>query len=373
VGTAVGEDEARRILGGLGFDLGPARGEGLSAQVPTWRSDVSREVDLIEEVARHYGYAKIPSTLPPGRGVEGLRPWQATERAVRDVLVGAGLVEVINYAFAPDAPAGAVPRMALQNPLAEDQGALRDALVVPGLLKTLQSNARRGTRDVRIFEIGRVFLPAPGPPAEERRLGLLLSGGGAPHWSARRRAADFFDAKGVLEVLARRLGGFEFRAGDGLPPHVHPGKAAVVSWNGRPLGYVGALHPDVAAAWELRDETVVAELSLEPIFAAPPRVARFEAVSRFPAVARDVSIVCDADLSAAELERVVRGAAGERLQSVTVTDRYQGPPVPAGKVGLTMSLLYHDASRTLTGEEVQASMEAVVKGLKARGAEIRGE
>jgi len=373
VGAVVPEAEARRILAGLGFGLGEAKGDTLSVQVPTWRSDVSREVDLVEEVARHHGYAKIPSTLPAGGGVEGLRPWQAMERSVREVLVGAGLMEVINTAFVPDAPAGEAPRVALQNPLAEDQGALRDSLVFPGLLKTLQSNARRGTRDVRIFEIGRVFLPASGPPTEERRVGLLLSGGAAPHWSAQRRAADFFDAKGVLEVLARRVGPFDFQTGQSLPSHVHPGKGALVSWNGQPLGYVGSLHPDAAAAWELRDETVVAELNLEPVFAAPPRVARFEAVSRFPAVARDVSIVCDEGLSAAELEGVVRGAAGERLRSVTVTDRYQGPPVPAGKVGLTMSLVYHDPSRTLTGEEVQASMEAVVKGLKARGAEIRGE
>jgi phenylalanyl-tRNA synthetase beta chain len=373
LGTAIPEPEARRILAGLGFTMGEARGETISAQVPTWRSDVSREVDLVEEVARHHGYAKIPSTLPPGGGVEGLRPWQATERAVRDILVGAGLAEVINYAFVPDAAEGGPPRAALQNPLAEDQGALRDALVFPGLLKTLQSNARRGTRDVRIFEIGRVFLPASGPPREERRLGILMAGGAAPHWSEERRAADFFDAKGTLEILARRVGPFDFQSGDGLPSHVHPGKGALVLWNGQALGYVGALHPDVAAAWELRDETLVAELSLEPIFAAPPRVARFESVSRFPAVARDVSIVCDEGLSAAELERVVRGAGGQRLRSVTVTDRYQGPPVPAGRVGLTMSLVYHDPSRTLTGEEVQASMEAVAKGLKARGAEIRGE
>jgi len=373
LGTVVPEAEARRILAGLGFGLGEAPGGTITAHVPTWRSDVSREVDLVEEVARHHGYSKIPSTLPPSGGVEGLRPWQAMERAVRDVLVGAGLVEVINYAFVPDTPAGFAPRVSLQNPLAEDQGALRDSLVVPGLLKTLQSNVRRGTRDVRIFEIGRVFLPASGPPREERRLGLLVAGGAAPHWSERRRAVDFFDAKGILEVLARRVGSLDFQGGSGLPPHVHPGKAARVLANGHEIGYVGALHPDAAAAWELRDETVVAELNLEPIFAAPPRVARFEPVSRFPAVARDVSVVCDEDLSAAELERVVRGAAGGRLRSVAVTDRYQGPPVPAGKVGLTMSLVYHDPSRTLTGEEVQASMEAVVKGLRTRGAEIRGE
>ena len=373
LGTVVPADEARRILAGLGFGLGEAKGETITAQVPTWRSDVSREVDLVEEVARHHGYARIRSTLPPAGGVEGLRPWQATERAVRDVLVGAGLVEVINYAFVPDAPAGGPSRVALLNPLAEDQGALRDSLVLPGLLRTLQSNVRRGTRDVRIFEIGRVFLPASGPPTEQRRVGLLLSGGALPHWSAQRRATDFFDAKGILEVLARPLGGFDFQSGDGLPSHLHPGKAAVVSWNGQPLGYVGSLHPDAAAAWEVRDETVVAELNLEPVFAAPPRVARFEAVSRFPAVARDVSLVCDEGLWAADLEGVVRAAGGARLRSVTVTDRYEGKQVPAGKVGLTMSLVYHDPSRTLTGEEVQASMEAVVKGLKARGAEIRGE
>jgi phenylalanyl-tRNA synthetase beta chain len=373
LGVEVPAAEARRILQGLGFGPAEARGETITAEVPTWRSDVSREVDLVEEVARHHGYARIPSTLPPAGGVEGLRPWQAMERSMRDVLVGAGLLEVINTAFVPDAPAGGALRMALQNPLAEDQGALRDSLVFPGLLKTLQSNVRRGTRDVRIFEMGRVFLPASGAPREERRLGLLIAGGATQHWSERRRAADFFDVKGALEVLARPLGGFDFQPGDGLPSHLHPGQAAVVSWNGHPLGYAGSLHPDVKAAWELRDEAVVAELSLELLFAAPARVARFEAVSRFPAVARDVSIVCDEGIAAADLERVVRGAAGGRLRSVTVTDRYQGPPVPAGKVGLTMNLVYHDPSRTLTGEEVQASMEAVVGGLKARGAEIRGE
>ena len=163
-----------------------------------------------------------------------------------------------------------------------------------------------------------------------------------------------------------------FQAGDGLPSHVHPGKAARVLWNGHDLGYVGALHPGTASAWELREETLVAELNLEPVLAAPPLPARFQPLSRFPAVTRDLSIVCDEGLSAAELETLVRGAAGGLLRSSTVTDRYQGPPVPAGKVGLTLSLVYHDPSRTLTGEEVQASLEAVVVALRARGAEIRG-
>jgi phenylalanyl-tRNA synthetase beta chain len=372
LGAVVAEAEARRILAGLGFGLGEARGETLTAQVPTWRSDVSREADLVEEVGRHYGLAKVPSTLPPAGRVEGLRPAQALERAAREVLVGAGLSEVINSAFVPDPAPGAPPRIRLENPLAEDNGTLRDSLVVPGLLSTLQSNVRRGTRDVRIFEVGRVFLPGAGKAVEERRLGLLISGGATLHWSERRRAADFFDVKGVLEVLARRLGPFHFRTGDGLPCHVHPGKSALVFRNGQALGYVGALHPDTAAAWELREETLVAELNLEPVFLAPPLPERFQPLSRFPAVTRDLSIVCHEGLSGAELETLVRGVAGGLLRSSTVTDRYQGPPVPAGKVGLTLSLVYHDPSRTLTGEEVQASLEAVVVALRARGAEIRG-
>jgi phenylalanyl-tRNA synthetase beta chain len=373
LGVLVPPDEARRILVGLGFVVSAPRGDTITAEVPTWRSDVSREVDLVEEVGRHHGLSNIPSTLPPGGGVEGLRPAQAMERAVREVLVGAGLVEVVNYAFVPEAAAGAASRVRLENPLAEDQGALRDSLVAPGLLSTLKSNLRRGTRDVRIFEIGRVFLPSVDAPREERRLGLLLTGGATSHWSERRRAADFFDAKGILEVLARRVGRFDFQAGNGVPSHLHPGKAARILWNGQELGYVGALHPDAAEAWELREETLVAELNLEPILAAPAAPPRFEPLSRFPAVTRDVSIFCHESLSAAELERTVREAAGPLLRSATVTGRYQGPQVPAGKVGLTLGLVYHDPSRTLTGEEVQSSVDAVVKGLRARGAEIRGE
>jgi phenylalanyl-tRNA synthetase beta chain len=374
LGALVPAAEARGILLGLGFVVSDPRGETMTAEVPTWRSDVSREADLVEEVGRHHGLSSIPGTLPPGAGVEGLRPAQAMERAVREVLVGAGLDEVVNYAFVADAAAGEEPRVRLANPLAEDQGALRNALVMPGLLSTLRSNLRRGTRDVRIFELGRVFLPSSGAPLEERRLGLLITGAATKHWSEeRRRGADFFDAKGILEILARRVGRLDFEPGKRLPSHVHPGKAARVLWNGQELGYVGALHPDAVEAWEAREETVVAELSLEPVLAAPRAAPRFEPLSRFPEVARDVSVVCDDSLTAAELERTVRAAAGGLLRSSTVTDRYQGPPVPAGKVGLTLSLVYHDPSRTLTGEEVQSSVDAVLKGLRARGAEIRGE
>ncbi|HEY2944403.1 MAG TPA: phenylalanine--tRNA ligase subunit beta, partial [Vicinamibacteria bacterium] len=374
LGTPVAEDRARQILTGLGFGVN-GRPAAWEVEIPSWRSDVGREADLIEEVGRHVGIDRIPSTVPPSRGAEGLRPAQVAVRAVREALVGAGLTEVINQAFVSDAEAGpdAPPRLQLANPLSEEQGALRSSLVMPGLVSTLRANLRQGRRDVRLFETGRVFESTPQGPAEDSRVAILLAGAVAPHWSAPRRAADFFDAKGVVELLARRLGigRLAFEA-EGAPGFLHPGKAAVVSLDGKPRGYVGSLHPEVAEAWELRDETVVAELDLEMLASASPP-ARFRPLPRSPAVARDVSVVSDEGVPAAEIEGRIRAAAGELLKDVSVVDRYVGERVRPGHKSLTFSLVYQDPGRTLTGDEVQASVDRVVAALRAAGLEIRGE
>jgi phenylalanyl-tRNA synthetase beta chain len=374
LGTPVAEDRARQILTGLGFGL-KEQPEKWNVEIPSWRSDVDREADLIEEVGRHVGIDRIPSTVPPSRGAEGLRPTQVAVRAVREALVGSGLTEVINYAFVSDAEAGpqAPARLRLANPLSEEQGALRSSLVMPGLVSTLRANLRQGRRDVRVFEMGRVFGSTPHGPEEESRVAVLLAGAVAPHWSGPRRTADFFDAKGVVELLARRLGvgrvAFET---DGAPGFLHPGKAAVVSLDGKPRGYVGSLHPDVTEAGELRDEAVVAELELEPLTTVAPPV-RFRPLPRSPAVARDLSVVSDESVPAAEIEARIRAAAGELLKEVSVVDRYVGPRVAPGQRSLTFSLAYQDPGRTLTGEEVQASVDRVVASLRAAGLEIRGE
>jgi phenylalanyl-tRNA synthetase beta chain len=379
LGVPVPPEESQRILGGLGFTVREGV-EGLAVEVPSWRGDVWREVDLIEEVGRHYGLDKIPSTVPPGRGAEGLRPWQSRLRAVREALAGAGLVEVITYVFVSDRAAdGHVPeRLALRNPLSDEQGVLRTSLVVPGLIGVMQTNLRRGRRDAHLFEVGRVFLPSGTPewPVKEvDRLGILLSGSGQPaHWSGRPRKADFYDATGVLHVVGQRLGLplWELRAGDDLPPFLHPGKAAQVWSGGQRIGYVGAVHPRQAQAWELRDETVVAELDLPPLLQARPP-SRFRALPRFPMVARDLSIACAASVSAAELQARIRDAAGDLLRDVWVVDRYEGPPLKPGTVSVTVTLQYQHPSRTLTGDEVQVSVRRVMDALHGAGCEIRGE
>jgi phenylalanyl-tRNA synthetase beta chain len=200
------------------------------------------------------------------------------------------------------------------------------------------------------------------------------------HWSGRPRKADFFDATGVLHVLGQRLGLplWELRApgeppeNQSAPPFLHPGKSAEIWSGGHRIGYVGAVHPRQAEAWELRDETVVAEIDLDPLLQARP-ASRFRALPRFPMVARDLSIACATSVPAGTLEARIREAAGDLLRGVSVVDRYEGPPLPAGTVSLTVTLQYQHPSRTLTGDEVQASVRRVMDALRGAGCEIRGE
>jgi phenylalanyl-tRNA synthetase beta chain len=376
LGTEVAPERAHTILTGLGFGTRAAGGRGGTYVVPTWRGDVAREIDLVEEVGRHHGLDKIPSTVPAARGAEGLRPHQVRERRVRDLLVGAGLSEVVTHAFVSDAlAAGSPPRVPIENPLSEEQGVLRSSLVVPGLLSVLRTNLRQGRRDLAVFETGRVFLPREGPPAEERRLGILLAGqAGEPHWSGRARPVDFYDVKALLELIASRLGLPPFALStDGLPDLLHPGQSARIPDGDGFSGWLGALHPDVLRAWDLRGEVYVAELPLEPILEAPVTPARYRSLPRAPVVLRDLSVDWDRSRPAASLEATVRAAGGELLRGVRVVNRYEGATVSPGKVNLTLALSFQDPERTLTGEEVQAAVERVVDALRAAGAEIRGE
>lgn len=377
LGTSVPEDRAGRILAGLGFDSRPVA-EGLrEVVIPTWRGDVAREIDLIEEVGRHHGLDRVPSTLPQGIGAVGLRPWQLRERLLRGVLVAAGFDEVITLTFPPEPPIGdgATRRIRLANPLAEDQAALRHSLVEPGLIASLMTNIRQGRRDAQLFEIGRVFLPAESLAKEERRLGFLLAGQvRAPHWTERKRAADFWDLKGLLTSLTERLGLPPAElARDGVPPLLHPGKSACVRWGGDLIGFIGAVHPDLQERAGLSGEVYVGELCLERWLQTVPEAVRFQPITRHPAVLRDVSLVCEAATEAASLAKLAQDAGGALLRSVTVADRYEGPPVPAGRVSLLLALLFQDPSRTLTSEEVDAGVAAIQSALRAAGVEIRGE
>jgi len=374
LGTEISPEECERTLGGLGFDLAEAGKAEWGVSVPTWRGDVSREADLIEEVGRHHGVDNVPSTIPASIGVGRLGPGQKEERVVRDVLVGAGLAETIEYTFVGAPWQNGQEPIRLANPIAEQQSVLRTSLVQPGLLEALEVNVRQGRRDVALFEIGRVFHAGSDPlPVEERRLALLIAGAArGHHWSEPPRAVDLFDLKGVLELVFERLsaGPLELDTKGARPEILHPGQSAAIVLDGTAIGWLGALRPGVR---EGREPVVLAELALTPLLEHGRAVDRFEPLARFPAVERDLSIVADSGRAASQLVEIVRRAGGDLLLRVEVKDRYDRPPVPAGKVSLMLGLRYQDPQRTLTNEEVQASVEAVIRELRGAGLEIRGE
>ena len=374
IGVEVPWLHQERTLEALGFLVTGSSAEA-KALAPSWRLDVTGEADLAEEVGRHFGLDKIPSALPPASRIGGLRRSQRRERQIRDILTGVGFTEVVNYTFVPGADVAPAPGVRLANPLTAEQDTLRTSLVVPGLLTTLGTNLRLGRRDLALFEVGRVFLQGPERPAEERRLGILLSGQHPRHWSAPSRSFDLFDLKGVVELLFERLGEPRPEWDRNTPPpaFLHPGRAARLSEAGRTLGHAGVLHPDVRDRLELKDEAVVLELDLERLLEASAERARFRALDRYPVVERDLSILCDEAMPAAEIDARVRRAGGGLLRSVSLVDRYTGNQVPPGKLSLTVSLRFQDRERTLTSDEVQAAMGDVIRELRAAGLEIRGE
>ena len=382
LGAPVAASESRRILTGLGFAVGDPS-DAWVVDVPTWRGDVTREIDLVEEVGRHHGLDNIPSTIPPSTRVEGLRPAQRRDRKLRDVLVAAGLSEVVTYSFVgEEAALGPAPHFVhIANPLSAEQAVLRWSIVFPGLVSALRTNLRQGHKGARLFELGRVFGAdrlggVTDASFEETRLAILLAGPVPGHWSRGARPVDFFDMKGVVELLARRLGvpAPVLRRAEGPIPGVfHPGQAALLEplRPGRPPEWIAVLHPDLVERWDLKQAPIVAEIDPGRFDAGPP--VRMRPLPRFPGVDRDLSVVCPAEVASSEVLAEIARAAGPLLREVRVVDRYDRPPVPAGQVSLTVTLAFQDPARTLTGDEVQSAVEAAVAALRARGWDIRGE
>lgn len=367
LGTPVPPERQAAILTGLGFaDAGAG-----SWDVPSWRGDVSREIDAVEEVGRHHGLGRIPSTVPAARRVGALSWTQRRERALREVLVGMGFSETISLSLAPEAPGA---RIALANPLAGGQGALRDGLVFPGLLDALAVNLRQGRRDVALFEVGKVFAADGASVRETPHLAFVWTGSAeTPHWSRKARAADFFDGKGAVQEACVALGASEVAFAASARPDLHPGRCVDVYADGLAIGWMGVLHPDRADALGARAEVVVAELGLGMVGALPGPGVRFRSLDRFPAVDRDLSAVTASDVPAAAVLALVRESAGPLLREAAIADRYQGAPLPPGTVSLTLSLRFQAPERTLSGDEVDRAMQDAAARLRAAGYEIRGE
>jgi phenylalanyl-tRNA synthetase beta chain len=409
LGVPIPRDAQASILEALGFGVADAD-DGLDVTVPHWRRfDVTREADLVEEVGRIWGYEKLPVTLPSRRGVSGrLEPAQRLRRRAEDALVGAGVSEILGWSFAApglvrklgipdDDPRARVVRLA--NPMSEDQSVLRTSLLGP-LLDNVERNRARGNEDVRLWEYGAVYLAheegaaggngaGPGAvsggrnrdqvpgldrlPTERQHLGALLTGRLRPaSWRDPEPArADFFAAKGVLAALMGALR-VPWEVEPSREPFLHPGRSAQVLAGGEPAGWLGELHPAVAARWDL-EQVAGFELDFGVLAEHAPLRPDYEDLTSFPAVREDVAVVVPDGVSAAQLVAVVRNAGGALLRRAEVFDVYRGAQVGEGAASLALRLEFRASDRTLTDEDVAERRAKIVAALSEQlGARLRG-
>ena len=365
LGMNVPDDAVTRILASLGFQVRMV-GEGWDAVIPAWRVDIHRQVDLIEEVGRHYGFEHLPATFP---GVEQAPPPSdpriARDRRIRTALLGMGFSEAITFAFIEAAAAepylGGQAPVTIGNPLSEKFVVMRPSLL-PGLVDVLSHNRRHGRPDVRVFEIGTRFSPG----GETRGAAFVWMGLGTPdHWSGARRPADFSDIKGVVEQLAA-LASVTVTFTETERPFLVRGRAAAMLINGAVVGVLGQLAPEIGEARDLpaTSEVYAAEINLDAVTAAAPIETRRAApLPRYPFVVRDVSILVPNGLSAETVRGTIRTAAPETLVHVREFDRYEGKGIPEGSVSLSFRLTFQSPERTLTDEEVQAAMQRIIDTL----------
>ncbi len=388
LGTDLDAELVRGLLSRLGFGVAAVGDDAeVVVTVPTRRKDISSEIDLTEEVARLYGYNNIEATLPRGVTTAGGRTETQllVERAGR-LVRGMGYDELVTVAYHSTGvfdrlrlPAEHPWRDAIRiaNPMSEEQECLRTSLL-PSLLEVLSYNARHQATDLQVYEINPVYLPSPGDlPAEDLHLVAAVMGSfGAVQWDAPARAGDFYDLKGLLEALLEGLGypAVELRRPEGGEyPFLHPGRSAAVVMGGDVLGYLGELHPDVVEEYDLVGRPCVMEIDFSRLIAADRPAIRFRPLPRHPASDRDLAVIVDKSVPAAEVLRLVREAAGEVLEDCVLFDVYEGAPIPEGKKSLAVSMTFRSLTGTLTDERVQEVEEEIMAALrKELGAERRG-
>ncbi len=366
-GIEIGAGEVGEILERLGMDVSRTDA-GWEVIAPAFRFDIALEADLIEEVARIYGYDRLPTRVPQVR----LRPSSMPEgrldlSRIRACLVDRGYHEVITYSFIDPAHQALIdpqvePR-ALANPISSEMAVMRTSLL-PGLLNTIAYNQKRQQGRVRIFESGLRFIPQDNDLQQKETLSAAISGDAYDEqWGLSARPADFYDLKADLEALLILTGREkDFRFESMTHPALHPGQSAAVFDGREQVGWVGSIHPQVIEKLGLLSPIVAFEMDLDALGQA--RIPSFRPLSKFPSIRRDLAIVVDETVSAARIAEVVRQAAGERLQDLLLFDVYQGEGIDSGRKSIALGLILQDYSRTLTDRDVEDTITPVLQALR---------
>ncbi|MDO8722306.1 MAG: phenylalanine--tRNA ligase subunit beta [Syntrophales bacterium] len=388
LGTAVDTQEMIRIIESLEMDVDKMDAEGDICRVtpPTFRVDITREIDIIEEIARIHGYDRIPAKLPTVPVMPVIKTRKNTlEDRIREILGGHGYSEVINYSFiSPESLDLLAFRedderrqlVRIKNPISEDQSVMRTTLVY-SLLKTYEKNIRTGCFNLKIFEIGRVFLRRneSGLPVEKNHLGCLLAGLRHDDLWHFKLPADFYDLKGCVEDIFDnlRISDVKFRS-DNPETFLHPGRSCRIYAADQFAGVMGEVHPDVLAGLDMKNRAMVFELDLDVLAASFSDRILYREVSRFPSTWRDVAFLVPAAIEANEIIAAALGGGKELLEKVNIFDIYTGQGIPERMKSLGLRFSYRSDNRTLTDIEVnQVHGEIVQRIVALTGAKIRGE
>ncbi len=372
LGTELTTTDVDAVFAALGFEAFEEQGT-YTVSVPPRRWDIHIEADLVEEVARIYGYDKLPSTLPSGETVAGsLTAHQQKTRDLRSLLEGTGLNEAISYALTTEAKSESFAMKdskltRLDWPMTEERAVLRLNLI-SGLLDDVAYNIARKNQNVALYEIGRVFYQENDPkkdlPQEEKHLAFAVCGDViVKDWQTKAQKIDFFTVKGIVEAvfakfkLAERITYETSHMKD-----LHPGRAADIFLDGEKIGFLGQVHPAVAKAYDV-PETYVAELNLAALLTAEVAPLVYQNVSKFPSVSRDIAMLVAEKISNQEITAVIAKAAGKFLTDVKLFDVYQGANIESGQKSMAYSLTFVNPEATLTDDEINRGMEKVTKAL----------
>ncbi|MDM8524819.1 phenylalanine--tRNA ligase subunit beta [Desulfococcaceae bacterium HSG8] len=369
LGTALDQDEAEALLKSIEFEVEKTDADNLLITPPSFRVDVSRPADLMEEIARLSGYNGIPTTFPamPAEARKSTAALELRNR-VKGLMTGFGFTEAVNYSFmnkdacdrlrlGEDDPGRRM--LDIMNPLTEEQTVMRTSLI-PGLLETAYRNIARQVRELKLFEIGKVFITEPRedlPKEPEMFVALRTGARSGISWHSKEASCDFYDIKGLAEGLIRALNisNLKFtRMPDEKCFYLRPGHTAriLAGSDETEIGVVGEVHPEVVHSFDLKQKAFVFELSMESLAPLIPEVKQSEPIPRYPSVSRDITVIVNKDIEAGRLLENV-GNIGEKLmEDVRLFDVYEGDPVPAGSKSISFRITYRSPDRTLEDEEV---------------------
>ena len=376
LGEKLTAGEVLRVLRRLGFDVVPEPSEEseFTVHVPSWRMDVEREIDLIEEIARLHGYDKFANTLPAYVGSVVEQPDALKDAKIRSSLLALGYNEAISLTFISHADAeqfSSLPVIELENPLSEEASVMRTSMV-PGMLNMLAYNMNRGVDNVRLFEGGRIYEAAGESTAELKRICVGATGSAITsdvHQPG--RTLSFFDLKGDVETLLSSFQHQSLQFDANTPEYYHPGRSARAVMDGATVAHFGQIHPAVAATRKLRQDVFIGELYLDALYRHGLRDIRYRALPRYPAVARDFSFVFPDAVAFESILRAVTSLQLNQLRSFAPAEIFRGGSVPAGKYSLLLHATFQSGERTLREDEVAQWSAQIIDALENLGGILR--